>query len=471
LHVIRDLRNWSLPSLMTGRWGFALVIVAFAEVAFHLYYLRTKAQIQELRSQPHRARTPKARRAFVEQCIEALRPPGQNTATKTPSPRVRAVFEAWFHGTALEDISRGAMLEWCTWAFFSAELASLTHEEQLELEDLLAWFESEIGHTFPEKTDHASSIRLSLDPILDSSRPLFYYAAIFLMDCVGQIGIRALGFSMHTRSTAKQGGGPTFYVRRARNRAIDALPIVFIPGIGIGFVQYLALIAKLPRNVDVYLVETPWVSMQICPDVPSVDATTTAMRSILMADGHPQACFVGHSLGSTAVAWAIHADADAAQAAAEEPTSGADAQANALPMVGGVVLLDPVTFLLYDSGVATNFLHRTPTSIIELLMHFFVSRELFIAHTLSRNFSWSHNTLFVGDLDTAAIRARACVVLSGGDSIVPTAAVRTYLDGHGDSKRLDVVFFEEQQHGEMLVRAHPLKEVAQRINAACRLEQ
>ena len=64
------------------------------------------------------------------------------------------------------------------------------------------------------------------------------------------------------------------------------------------------------------------------------------------------ACFL---VGTTAVAWMLHDD-------------------QARNMVASTVLLDPVTFLLCDSGVANNFLHRKPSLVIELLMHNFVSR-------------------------------------------------------------------------------------------------
>jgi len=48
------------------------------------------------------------------------------------------------------------------------------------------------------------------------------------------------------------------------------------------------------------------------------------------------------------------------------------------------VLLDPVTFLLCDPTVATTFVYREPNTTIDFLMHFFLSRELFISNALSR---------------------------------------------------------------------------------------
>ena len=46
-----------------------------------------------------------------------------------------------------------------------------------------------------------------------------------------------------------------------------ALPVVFVHGIGIGFAHYLALIAVLPTEVDVFLVEWPYITMQMVSKV------------------------------------------------------------------------------------------------------------------------------------------------------------------------------------------------------------
>jgi len=86
---------------------------------------------------------------------------------------------------------------------------------------------------------------------------------------------------------------------------------------------------------------------------------------LLDEGGHPTACFVAHSLGSTVVSWMLHNTIGKAK-------------------VHSTVLLDPVTFLLCDPTVATTFVYREPSTTIDFLMHFFLSRELFISNALSR---------------------------------------------------------------------------------------
>jgi hypothetical protein len=88
---------------------------------------------------------------------------------------------------------------------------------------------------------------------------------------------------------------------------------------------------------------------------------------------------VAHSLGTTAVSWMLR-----------DPEG--------CKRVHSTVLLDPVIFLLCDPTVATTFVYKDPQSCMDLLMHYFLSRELFIANALSRHFQWSQNILFVDQL-------------------------------------------------------------------------
>jgi len=99
--------------------------------------------------------------------------------------------------------------------------------------------------------------------------------------------------------------------------------------------------------------------------VPSIDETVSTITSVLDYHNHPKACFLTHSLGSTAVSWMLH-------------------NKEVAHRVGATVMLDPVTFLLCDPTVASSFIHREPESTFEFLVHFFVARELHVANALSR---------------------------------------------------------------------------------------
>lgn len=128
-------------------------------------------------------------------------------------------------------------------------------------------------------------------------------------------------------------------------------------------------------------------------------------------------------------------------------------------------------------------------------MHYFVSRELFIAHTLSRHFSWSHNVLFpetdlppnpgLSASNGAGDRALppTVVVLSGHDAIVPARETADYLarsaaalqaegggGAHsrgGGAPRFEVVWLDGAQHGEMCLRADHLAMVEAKVRERC----
>jgi pimeloyl-ACP methyl ester carboxylesterase len=173
-----------------------------------------------------------------------------------------------------------------------------------------------------------------------------------------------------------------------------ALPLVFVHGIGIGFPHYLGLISKFPSEVDVYLVEWPHVAHQITASVPTAEETVSSICGVLDADKHPQACFFAHSLGTASVSWMLH-------------------HPEGCRKVASTILVDPVTFLLCDPTVATTFVYNDPKNEIDFMMHYFVSRELFIANALSRHFNWSHNIMFVEELSAVDAKDEHAYVAEG----------------------------------------------------------
>lgn len=180
-----------------------------------MYYRRVRQRLQKLKPLPHRCQTPAARRALVEQCVRAIRPaPG--ASTKAISPYLRAAIEGWFFGAPLEVITRADFAKWCAWAFFNHELESLSADHTAELNELLDWFQKEVHWTFPNKIEDETlkslnynqslpprSIRVSLDPVLDTQRPLVSYAVIWTINAFGMAAVRALGFKRRL-----SGGGP-----------------------------------------------------------------------------------------------------------------------------------------------------------------------------------------------------------------------------------------------------------------------
>jgi len=107
--------------------------------------------------------------------------------------------------------------------------------------------------------------------------------------------------------------------------------------------------------------------------------------------------------------------------------------------------------------VVHNFMYRPPSTPAQLLLYYFVARELFIAHSLARNFCWYQSALWPEDTE----KIPTLVCLCGGDSIVPARSVRRFLEAYkkrkleeckgtgAEAPKLDILWFPHLGHGEL----------------------
>ncbi|KAJ3011558.1 hypothetical protein HKX48_006774 [Thoreauomyces humboldtii] len=473
--ILALLKDRSVPALSFA--GFTSWIAV--ECLWYPYYLMARKRLQARRPVHHAMNDPESRKRLVTRCWESLAVAAANIDAKheataqtlssasaniTEAPDaaasvyIRQVISGWFLGAPFSSVLRDNMRSWVAWAFMDQDLALLDEKESAEVDGLLAVLENRMGYVFPPGHDpEVKCIRLTLDPVVAAHRPALYYAFTRAVDFGSKTALRAMGFVRRELDPLDCSGAGTaayFYRPAQLPTPRGALPIVFVHGIGVGFAVYLPLLASLPRNVPIYLLEWPHVAMQVRDDVPSVADTRSLLVGMLAKDKHPKATFIGHSLGSVAVAWLLNSPAHRSR-------------------VGSVVLLDPVTFLLCDPTTAYNFLYRPPTEPLQLLMNYFVSRELYIAHSLSRHFHWSHNILFAEDLPTVAHQGlKNYVVLSETDLIVPSPRVRQYLEvrnyENSDPRNTaNIVYHEGRNHGEMLFRPKLLSHTVDLIKRAC----
>ena len=206
----------------------------------------------------------------------------------------------------------------------------------------------------PGHNPEITSIRLTIDPVYAAQRPLVYYAAISLLHALGAVGVGLLGFERQYVL------GQTFLFRSAfaDSQAPRTAPIIFCHGLGIGFLHYLRVLRQLPSSSDVYLLESPNITMSLGAETQRSIADTQALvRAMLHADGHSSACLVAHSFGTIVPSWLL---------TASDPSISS--------LVESVVLIDPISLLLYDPAVAYNFVHRTPATAVEIMMSYFVSQ-------------------------------------------------------------------------------------------------
>lgn len=181
-------------------------------------------------------------------------------------------------------------------------------------------------------------------------------------------------------------------------------PIIFFHGIGLGITPYLWFLYNACKGREAILVSLHFVSMRLgAANVPTPQEAVKTVEMILSRHRIDNACFVSHSFGGLFVAWTMKW---------------------APHLIQSAVLIDPVCFLLYLPDVAYNFVYRKPTCMFEWIVYYFVSREYHIAHTLTRNFWWYCNTLWLEE-----IVKPTHVVLSGSDHILCSRFVHAYLQG------------------------------------------
>lgn len=298
------------------------------------------------------------------------------------------------------------------------------------------------------------TVRLNLDPLYATQRPFFFYATIAIVNTLSSTLLHLVGYRQLPQFATPKGSQLVYY-RPADPTSHRKLPIVFVHGIGIGFAHYLGIILNFPRDTDVFLIEWPYVAMQMKSAAPHSEQSVQAILSLLDHFGHDQFCFVAHSLGTVLLSWFLHQERSASRVATS-------------------VLLDPVIFLLSDPTIATMFVYKPPNSTLDFLMHFFLSRELFIANALSRHFAWSHNIMFVEEffrchpkgLNTQETVSNSksnrsgkplkhTIILSSHDVIVPVGPVSRYLESKSNefgNELIELLMFHGT-HGEMML--HP----------------
>lgn len=195
---------------------------------------------------------------------------------------------------------------------------------------------------------------------------------------------------------------------KLRPREIEGLPVVFIHGIGAGLKIYRDMVTKFcqenPRSA-VYLLEMPAVTMKFTRKLPRKRAYVDAVGSLLKSNGHSQALFAGHSLGTVVTSWIVHLRPD---------------------LCRKIILIDPVCFLLHLPDVAYNFLYREPVTANHWLYWYFVSNEPGIAWFLGRGFYWFENILWLEEIPKTC---DLTVFLSENDMIVDIPSVFKYLTG------------------------------------------
>ena len=100
----------------------------------------------------------------------------------------RNSLRTWFSRSSWSAISRAHLLSWLSWGMFNSSLESITEEQRAFVDEALVMTERRAGARLPDITNDKvlngsagggpKTLRLSLDPISVSSRPLAAYVLI-----------------------------------------------------------------------------------------------------------------------------------------------------------------------------------------------------------------------------------------------------------------------------------------------------
>lgn len=395
--AIRKLENGWFKYIIVGYTG--------AEILFYGWFRRALGLAQK---RIHPPSTTRKRRDEIWNGI-------QNSALEGESPY--EMIKHWFGVSTLAKISRLQLKEWLSWALFDRKYEELLNEEQkIEMDWRIQEGEKAFSITIPDEAleEVPAAMRLNVDPVLAEHRPLIHYVATGLMSFGSDIALYARGFRRH------EVGPVSFWILKGD----DAKPpLVFVHGVGIGLATYLPFLLKLSSaehrsGRTLILIELPHVSMKLNVDVIPRMETIAECAAIMFKQHNLQpALWVAHSLGTFVFAVVNRLQPD---------------------LVAGVVLCDPVCFLLWEPDLLRNFCYREPDTPLRIIMNFHVCRELSISYYFHRHFWWHECVQFANQMPKKSL-----VYVSEFDDIYNTKRVRKYLT----QNKVPMEIFSGASHG------------------------
>ena len=410
-----------------------------------------------------------ARRDLFQLCHETV-----------PDPKL--YLSKWFKYAPMSEIKRENVKEFFCWAFLNREKHGPEDEE--ELEEYVCKLEGLLGRRLEPGRGSAKSLRLTVDSVDMLHRSLTWYFCVSVVDTIAYVRLLFHSFQFHrlkfshffivfpfrplTLLSSHKTPTKTLTYWYRPHTSKSKLPILFIHGIGIGLYPYINFLAELNQGVDdpdeevgIIAIELMSISFRITYATLEKNEMCSEILNILKAHNYDKFVLISHSYGSVVSTHLLQTPEIAAR-------------------IGPVILIDPVSFLLHVPDVAYNFVCRKPVRANEYQLWYFGSKDMGVAHTLSRRFFWSENILWKHNLKGHLVT----VVLCGKDLIVDTEAVGRYLkgEGSGPSKasgegttledwktkpwkgtELDLLWFQDLDHAQVFDKRktrHRLSEVA-----------
>ncbi|KAF9969583.1 hypothetical protein BGZ73_008026 [Actinomortierella ambigua] len=459
-------------------WIVSLIHAWMAmELLFYFQFWRRLREAQKVDRVVKGVGSRQGRQELFQRCMETV---GNGEACK------RWV-ETWFDTgrsvkpARFDEIGRENMIQWLAWAFWAAPLKEVkaSCDDMAELCSMMDRIEREKGVQFtPGFNPNVDCIRLNLDPVVASHRPLIYYALVWIANLLSGFVFNFLGFTRfegaldrahrvkvrkakHQHPTeekekAKAEYDLAYWYRPARDADSNKVPLVFIHGIGVGLVQYIHFIVALSTlSRPILMIEVPYVSNRLVRTkcVLSPNESYFAIERILKVHGYQKATFMGHSLGTMLCSAIVRAS---------------PAHNNPNSIVAGLILVDPICFLTHHS-IARNFAYRIPTTASQLIMDLFAARELGTSWFIMRRFCWDQCVMFPSAWRRrhhrpAPLQGRLSpvlpkmtrVFLSREDNLLDMNVIATYLKKQVGllEEREELVVMDHMDHAAFLLRPY-----------------
>ncbi|KAI5802796.1 Alpha/Beta hydrolase protein [Pyronema domesticum] len=414
-------------AITTGKTTNYLILEAYcaAETAFYfVYYLPRKRNLQRPASHPPR-HPYSHRQALFQKCLSTISDP-------------KSYISGWFHGAPYTSVYRENLAEFLAWGFLDRDtLPEKGSEDWEELEGYVDATEKAMGLELkPGYNPEVKALRLTVDPVRMTHRSLAWYLMISVVDLLTSAGLYFRGFRLLPTSGWYQIFPLRFHAPLMSlgiaspakdlsywfkpHRSPTSLPVVFLHGLGVGLYPYVPFLGELSASLGpdtgLIVIEIMPISTRICHDPTSIPEFNRQILQILSFHGIDKFILAGHSYGTILSTHLL-------------------AHPHIREKIEGVVLIDPISFLLHLPDVAYNFTARTPRGANERQLEYFASRDPGISGTICRHFFWGRNVLWKEDLmgGDEIPGVKAAVALGWRDLIVNIPAVWEYLND-GDER-------------------------------------
>ncbi|KAI5124921.1 hypothetical protein M0805_007349 [Coniferiporia weirii] len=445
--------------------GQILFVIALCEVMFSIYYYALTRQISGPSPNPptNLAELQDAFQRVLQSGLTSVAEDGGNEEYKgvdrsgSPAAVVerlecheeRAIdfrnrLRTWFGKVPWSHIRVEHVHQWLYWSTFNASLPSqdkIPHSHRVALEEATELLERRIGCKIPTGSNPSvRTLLLTIDPVNVLSRPLLWYIFVKVANAYLRTWYEMNYGLIYGRFNDLE---YLLHVPSGYNRKTGPDPVVFLHGLGLGVFQYQRVLSHILKELSHIPLLIP-LQPQISQDIfhprflrPMIRHEKVACLAGLLErlgwagpsiKGAHGVTLLSHSNGSYSHAWMLKSFPE---------------------YITRSCFVDPVTFCSWEGDVCFNFIYRTCTTGVELVIRYFVGTELGVANLLQRHFDWLSNTLWFEEIPNVRDPRRTLFLLGGKDSIVDAKRIKKYLTSHG--VRSGLWYDPEGRHGQSLL--------------------